>query len=68
MARVEYSRDGGVKWTAIFPVDGLADSRTERYSLVLEGPVGDAGVTLRASDSMNNADMRMSRRCCDEPA
>jgi hypothetical protein len=56
ISRVEYSRDGGLKWTAIFPVDGIADSKTERYELELDGPLGDAGVTIRASDAMNNAD------------
>jgi len=56
ISRVEYSRDGGLRWTAIFPVDGIADSRNERYELTLEGPLGDSGITIRASDSMNNAD------------
>ncbi len=59
VSRVEYSRDGGLRWTAVFPVDGIADSKSERYELVLDGPdnaLGDSGVTIRASDSMNNAD------------
>ena len=56
IARVEYSRDGGLRWTGIFPVDGIADSKSERYELTLEGTIGEAGITLRASDSMNNAD------------
>ena len=56
MSRVEYSRDGGLKWTAIFPVDGIADSKSERYELTLDGVLGDSGITIRASDSMNNAD------------
>jgi sugar lactone lactonase YvrE len=58
VSRVEYSRDGGLKWTAIFPVDGIADSKTERYELTLDGPLDENGVTIRASDSMNNADTR----------
>ena len=56
ISKVEYSRDGGLRWIAIFPVDGIADSKAERYELTLDGPLGDAGLTIRASDSMNNAD------------
>ena len=36
------------------PVDGIADSREEHYELSLDGELGERGVTLRASDSMNN--------------
>ena len=56
ISRAEYSRDGGLRWTAIFPVDGIADSKSERYELTLDGTLGDSGITIRASDSMNNAD------------
>jgi hypothetical protein len=56
VARVEYSRDGGLRWTAIFPTDGIADSKTERYELVVDGSIGENGITIRAFDSMNNAD------------
>jgi len=56
ISKVEYSRDGGLRWIAMFPVDGIADSKSERYELTLDGPLGDAGVTIRAQDSMNNAD------------
>jgi hypothetical protein len=38
----------------VFPVDGIADSRTEHYQLGVDGELGDRGLTLRASDSMNN--------------
>ena len=55
---MEYSRDGGLKWTGVFPVDGIADSKSERYELTLDGVLGDGGITIRASDSMNNADTR----------
>ena len=51
--KVEYSQDGQ-RWRAVFPVDGIADSREERYELVVEGELGERGLTLRASDSMNN--------------
>ena len=43
-------------WTAVFPKDGIADSKTEHYELILDGDVGENGITIRASDSMNNTD------------
>jgi hypothetical protein len=51
--RVEFSQDGQ-RWRGVFPVDGIADSRTEHYELAVDGELGDRGLTLRASDSMNN--------------
>jgi sugar lactone lactonase YvrE len=51
--RVEFSQDGQ-RWRGVFPVDGIADSREEHYELSLDGELGERGVTLRASDSMNN--------------
>ena len=51
--RVEFSQDGQ-RWRGVFPVDGIADSREEHYELVIDGAIGERGVTLRASDSMNN--------------
>ena len=51
--RVEYSQDGQ-RWRALFPVDGIADSRSEHYELAIEGELGERGFTLRASDTMNN--------------
>jgi hypothetical protein len=56
VARAEYSRDGGLRWTAVFPTDGIADSKTEHYELIVDGPIGESGITIRAFDSMNNAD------------
>jgi SMP-30/Gluconolactonase/LRE-like region len=56
VARVEYSRDGGLRWTAVFPTDGIADSKAEHYELVVDGSIGEAGITIRAFDAMNNAD------------
>ncbi len=56
VARVEYSRDGGLRWTAVFPKDGIADSKSERYELTIDGEIGENGITIRASDSMNNTD------------
>ena len=37
VSRVEYSRDGGVHWTAVFPKDGIADSKSERYEVTIDG-------------------------------
>jgi hypothetical protein len=51
--RVEFSQDGQ-QWRGVFPVDGIADSRDEHYELAVDGELGDRGLTLRATDSMNN--------------
>jgi sugar lactone lactonase YvrE len=51
--KVEFSQDGQ-RWRGVFPVDGIADSREEHYELGVDGELGDRGLTLRASDSMNN--------------
>ena len=51
--RVEYSLDGR-EWTPVFPTDGIADSRQEHYELTLDSAIGPRGVSLRATDSMNN--------------
>jgi sugar lactone lactonase YvrE len=53
--RVEFSQDGQ-RWRAVFPVDGIADSREEHYELAIDGELGERGLTLRASDSMNNVE------------
>jgi len=51
--RVEFSVDGQ-HWRGVFPTDGIADSREEHYVVTIDEPIGPRGVTLRASDSMNN--------------
>jgi hypothetical protein len=51
--RVEYSLDG-TEWRAVFPADGIADSRSEHYELTLQDRIPPRGVTLRALDAMNN--------------
>jgi len=51
--KVEWSRDGQ-DWQAIFPQDGIADSRSERYELLVPGTIGPRGVIVRATDAMNN--------------
>jgi len=51
--RVEYTVDGQT-WKAVFPADGIADSRAEHYELALDGRIPTRGLTLRAMDGMNN--------------
>lgn len=51
--KVEYSADGSV-WRSVFPVDGIADARSEHYEFAIEGRIGPRGITLRAIDAMNN--------------
>jgi hypothetical protein len=51
--RVESSRDGQ-EWLPVFPRDGIADSKAERYEVSVEGPLGPRGLSLRATDAMNN--------------
>lgn len=52
--RVECSQDG-TTWRTVFPVDGMADSRSERYQVTVNGELGPRGLSIRALDSMNNA-------------
>jgi hypothetical protein len=51
--RVEYSLEAD-RWRPIYPKDGIADSRTEEFELVLDQDLGDRQVILRAFDTMNN--------------
>jgi sugar lactone lactonase YvrE len=51
--RVEVSQDGQM-WRSVFPADGIADSRVERYEVTVEGGLGQRGITIRVSDMMNN--------------
>ena len=53
--KAEFSQDGQ-RWRGIFPVDGISDSRAEHYELVIDGELGERGLTLRASDAMNNVE------------
>jgi hypothetical protein len=55
--KVECSSDG-LEWRTVFPTDGIADSRTERYEVVLDRPLGPRGITIRVTDSMNNVATR----------
>jgi hypothetical protein len=51
--RVEYSTDGQV-WRGVFPTDGIADSKSEHYEMTIDGRLDAKGLTLRATDAMNN--------------
>ncbi len=51
--RVECSQDGQL-WRRRFPVDGIADSKSEHYEVAIDGALGPRGLTLRATDAMNN--------------
>jgi len=51
--RVEYSIEAD-RWRPIYPKDGIADSRSEEFELVLDQDVGDRQIILRAFDTMNN--------------
>jgi hypothetical protein len=49
---VEYSQNAG-RWKLAYPVDGLLDSREERFELTLEPSTGGA-VVLRVTDALGN--------------
>jgi sugar lactone lactonase YvrE len=51
--KVEYSLEGE-RWRTIYPKDGISDSRTEHFELVLDGDAGTRGVVIRATDGLNN--------------
>jgi len=53
ISTVEYSIDTG-RWQPAYPVDGAADSRSERYEIRVEGDAAGR-VVIRAADAMNNA-------------
>ena len=50
--KAEYSLDGD-RWHAIYPTDGIADSRTEAFALTLDSNTA-AGVVIRATDALSN--------------
>jgi len=53
--RVEFSQDGR-QWHGVFPSDGIADSLQEHYELSIDGVMNERGLTVRATDSMNNVE------------
>ena len=50
--RVEYAV-GSERWRQAYPVDGLLDSREERFELTLESGATGA-IVVRATDSLGN--------------
>ncbi len=50
---VEYSTDAE-HWQVLYPVDGIADSRSERFELSVT-PADAARLVVRAVDAMNNS-------------
>jgi hypothetical protein len=51
--RVEYSLDAS-RWQVAYPVDGIADSRSEKFQVTVDGGDTVRSVIIRASDAMNN--------------
>jgi hypothetical protein len=51
--RVDYSIDAE-RWRAIYPKDGIADSRFEQYELPLDSEAQIRSLVIRAMDTMNN--------------
>jgi hypothetical protein len=51
--KAEYSLDGD-RWQAIYPRDGIADSRFEQFELAIESETAVRGVIIRATDALNN--------------
>jgi hypothetical protein len=51
--KAEYSLDGD-RWQAIYPKDGIADSRSEQFELTLDGETASRAVVIRATDTLNN--------------
>jgi hypothetical protein len=44
----------GDRWQMVYPRDGIADSRSEQFELMLEGDTAARGLIIRATDSLNN--------------
>lgn len=51
--RVEYSLDAN-RWRLVYPVDGIPDSRSEKFDLTFESAEARS-VIIRAADAMNNS-------------
>ena len=52
---VEYSVNAEV-WRVVHPVDGVADSQSENYEVLLEGlSPGEYSVVLKAADAVGNS-------------
>jgi len=54
IARAEYSVDAG-RWVTVAPVDGVSDSRTESYTITLDGlRPGEHTVIVKVTDLLGN--------------
>ena len=51
--KVEYAIGGG-GWQLVYPVDGVADSRDERYEITLPAGTDASRVVIRATDVLQN--------------
>jgi hypothetical protein len=51
--RVDYAMGGGT-WAQIYPIDGVADSRTERYQIIVKSEAELEKLIVRASDVLQN--------------
>jgi hypothetical protein len=51
--KTEYSLDGD-RWHAVYPLDGIADSRREEFELRIAGDAAARAVIIRATDALNN--------------
>lgn len=49
----DYSTDGQA-WHTVYPLDGIADSRSERFELTLPDTLLNHTIVIRGIDSMNN--------------
>lgn len=55
--RVEYAL-GGERWQVVYPVDGLSDSREERFRIPLPTAADRARLIIRATDVLQNVATR----------
>ena len=53
LRRAEYSLNGA-PWRLVDPADGIADSRTERFTIALPAKAGEQSVVVRVFDSAGN--------------
>jgi hypothetical protein len=51
--RVEYSVDA-MRWTVVFPTDGVADSGNETYDIEVAAADAPNGLRVRAADALDN--------------
>jgi sugar lactone lactonase YvrE len=59
--RVDFAIDGA-GWQPLRPVDGLSDSREERYEITLPSSTAATGLVVRATDTMQNVTSAVTGR------